>query len=294
MEIKDMQAFYAIVEEGNISHAAIRLSIAQPALSRQMKKLETKLGVQLFERGSRRIRLTDAGQLLYARVKHILGMVDGTLREITDIGSGVAGTIKLGTVTSSGAMLIPQLVADFHRVYPMVNFNIWESDGARILELLDSHIIELAITRTQVDGSAYESIVLPDEPLVLAMHRELCCCGGDAERVHIHELAGKPLLVPLRWHTSFLEQCQKHQFEPNILSVSDSQIQNILWTQMGIGISLVPLSVHSMVNSDKVIFKRLVEAEIYTHTVVAWRKNRTLSSSCTHFLNLFRKKYVKK
>ncbi|MBQ5920576.1 MAG: LysR family transcriptional regulator, partial [Selenomonadaceae bacterium] len=55
MEIKDMQAFYAIVEEGNISHAAIRLSIAQPALSRQMKKLETSLGVQLFERGSRRI-----------------------------------------------------------------------------------------------------------------------------------------------------------------------------------------------------------------------------------------------
>ena len=54
-----MQAFYAIVEEGNISHAAMRLSVAQPALSRQMKKLEEGLGVQLFERGSRRIRLTD-------------------------------------------------------------------------------------------------------------------------------------------------------------------------------------------------------------------------------------------
>ena len=47
-------------------------------------------------------------------------------------------------------------------------------------------------------------------------------------------------------------------------------------------------------NSDKVIFKHLVESEIHTHTVVAWLKNRTLSSSCTHFLNLFRKKYVKK
>ena len=285
MEIKDMQAFYAIVEEGNISHAAIRLSIAQPALSRQMKKLESSLGVQLFERGSRRIRLTDAGMLLYSRVKHILGMVDGTLREITDIGSGVAGTIKLGTVTSSGAMLIPQLVADF---------NVWESDGARILELLDSHIIELAITRTQVDSSTYESMVLPDEPLVLAMHKDLCCCGEDAEFVHLQELAGKPLLVPLRWHSSFLEQCQKHKFEPNILSVSDSQIQNILWTQMGIGISLVPLSARSMVNSDKVIFKRIVEAEIHTHTVVAWLKNRTLSSSCNHFLELFRKKYIRK
>ena len=75
---------------------------------------------------------------------------------------------------------------------------------------------------------------------------------------------------------------------------SDSQIQNILWTQMGIGISLVPLSARSMVNSDKVIFKRIVEAEIHTHTVVAWLKNRTLSSSCNHFLELFRKKYIRK
>ena len=107
MEIKDMRAFYAIVEEGNISHAAQRLDIAQPALSRQMKRLETSLGVQLFERGSRRIRLTDAGRVLYSRVEHILGMVDGTVREITEIGSGIAGSIQLGTITTSGALPLP-------------------------------------------------------------------------------------------------------------------------------------------------------------------------------------------
>ncbi len=63
--VKDMRAFFAIVEEGNISHAAQRLGIAQPALSRQMKRLEEKLNVKLFERGSRRIRLTEAGRVLY-------------------------------------------------------------------------------------------------------------------------------------------------------------------------------------------------------------------------------------
>ena len=114
MEIKDMRAFYAIVEEGNISHAAQRLDIAQPALSRQMKRLETSLGVQLFERGSRRIRLTDAGRVLYSRVEHILGMVDGTVREITEIGSGIAGSIQLGTITTSGALLLPELISEFH------------------------------------------------------------------------------------------------------------------------------------------------------------------------------------
>ena len=109
MEIKDMQAFYAVVEEGNISHAALRLDIAQPALSRQMKRLETSLGVKLFERGSRRIRLTEAGQLLYSRVEHILGMVDGTVREITEIGTGIAGSIRIGTIVSSGAQFLPPL-----------------------------------------------------------------------------------------------------------------------------------------------------------------------------------------
>ena len=58
MDIKDMRAFYAIVEEGNISHAAGRLAMAQPALSRQMKRLESALGVKLFERGSRRTLYT--------------------------------------------------------------------------------------------------------------------------------------------------------------------------------------------------------------------------------------------
>ena len=114
--IKDMRAFFAIVEEGNISHAAQRLGIAQPALSRQMKHLEENLHVKLFERGSRRIRLTEAGSLLYNRVENILGMVDGTVREIKEIGNGSKGVIRIGTITTSGAMILPDLIAEFRNL----------------------------------------------------------------------------------------------------------------------------------------------------------------------------------
>ena len=192
MEIKDMRAFYAIVEEGNISHAAQRLDIAQPALSRQMKRLETSLGVQLFERGSRRIRLTDAGRVLYSRVEHILGMVDGTVREITEIGSGIAGSIQLGTITTSGALLLPELISEFHRRYPQVTYQIWEAEGARILELLDNRVIEIAITRTQVDSKVYESIVLPNEPLVVVMNKDQVIGASDSE-VRMEELRDMPI-----------------------------------------------------------------------------------------------------
>jgi len=291
MEIKDMRAFYAIVEEGNISHAAQRLDIAQPALSRQMKRLETSLGVQLFERGSRRIRLTDAGKVMYARVEHILGIVDGAVREITEMGSGVAGSVRLGTITTSGAMLVPELLSEFHRRYPQVTYQIWEAEGARILELLDNRVIEIGITRTQVDAKVYESIVLPNEPLVVIMNREQEI--GESEReVKLSELKDVPLLVPLRWQSVFTANCKKRGFDPNIICVSDSIVQDLLLTKMGMGMALLPVSYKTLLTDGNLIYKKLVEPEMSTHTVIAWLKNRTLSTSSAHLLRLFREMYL--
>lgn len=291
MEIKDMRAFYAIVEEGNISHAAQRLDIAQPALSRQMKRLETSLGVQLFERGSRRIRLTDAGRVMYSRVEHILGMVDGTVREITEIGSGVAGSIRLGTITTSGAMLLPELISEFHSRYPNVTYQIWEAEGARILELLDNRVIEIGITRTQVDSKVYESIVLPNEPLVLIMNKEQEI-GAEPNAVRMDELKDVPLIVPLRWQTLFVANCRRLGFEPKIVCVSDSIVQDLLLAKMGMGCALLPVSSKTLLTDGNLIYKKLVDPEMSTHTVIAWLKNRTLSSSSEHLIKLFREMYL--
>ncbi len=292
MEIKDMQAFYTVVEEGNISHAALRLAIAQPALSRQMKRLEGSLGVQLFERGSRRIRLTEAGRLLYARVERILGMVDGTVREISEIGTGVAGAIRIGTITSSGALVMPRLMREFHRRWPMVTFEIWEGEGTRILEMLDSHAIEIGITRSQVDANLYESIVLANEPLVLMMNREKGVAGDDEETVRVAELKDCPIIVPLRWKAAFEGYCKQAGFTPNLVSVSDSVVLDVLSVRAGLGMAVLPASAESLMDDDgALVVKRLTEPEILTHTVVSWLKNRTLSASAQHFVTLLKDMY---
>ena len=291
MEFKDMHSFYAVVEEGNISHAAKRLDIAQPALSKQMKKLEESLGVQLFERGSRRIRLTEAGRILYTRVEQILGMVDGTVNEITAIGSGVMGSLMIGTVTTSGATLLPRLIKEFHKRYPKVTFQLWEGEGVRILELLDNRIIEIGITRTHVDPKIYESITLTNEPLVMVMQKNLCCCGKSLDKVSLRELKGQPLIIPLRWKTIFLAQCSTLGFVPNIVCVSDGILQNILWTKMGICMALVPKSTEELLTEDNLVYKAIVDPVISTQTVVAWLKNRTLSHSGQHFLTLFKEMF---
>ena len=250
MEIKDMQAFYTVVEEGNISHAALRLAVAQPALSRQMKRLEGALGVRLFERGSRHIRLTEAGRLLYARVERILGLVDGAMREITEIGSGVAGTLRLGTVTSSGALVLPGLMSEFHKKYPGITFQIWEGEGTRILSMLDSHAIEIGITRSQADPGLYESVVLGGEPLVLMMNKKTHSAGKSAKSVKVAELRDKPLIVPLRWKAAIEGYCGEAGFTPKIVSVSDSIVQDVLSVRAGLGMAILPLSARNLMADD--------------------------------------------
>ena len=288
-----MRAFFAVVEEGNISHAAQRLALAQPALSRQMKRLEEILNVKLFERGSRRIRLTEAGRVFYSRVEKILGMVDGTIREITEIGSGDKGSIRLGTIISSGAMILPELLNAFHKKFPNVTFEIWEGEGARILELLDNRLIEIAITRTQVDNLIYDSLVLPNEPLVMVMNQSNSC-GESVDEVKFTELQNKPLIIPLRWKSIFVTNCRRLGFEPKIMCISDSIVQNLLMVKMNLGISMVPMSSKTLLTDGDLIYKRLTQPEMTTHTVMAWLKNQTLSTSCMNLIALFEKMFMLK
>ena len=289
--VKDMRAFFAIVEEGNISHAAQRLNIAQPALSRQMKRLEEKLHVKLFERGSRRIRLTEAGKVLYERVESILGMVDGTVREITEIGTGAKGSIRIGTITTSGAMILPELISDFHKIYSNVSFEIWEAEGARVIELLDNRLIEIAITRTQVDNLNYESFVLPNEPLVMVMNKKNSC-GKKKDTVKFSELKDTPLIIPLRWKSIFETNCKKVGFNPNIICISDSFIQNLLMVKMNLGVAMIPISSKKILTDGDLIYKRITEPEMTTHTVISWRKDQTLSTACKNFLDIFKKNFM--
>lgn len=289
--VKDMRAFFAVVEEGNISHAAQRLDVAQPALSRQMKRLEEKLNVKLFERGSRRIRLTEAGRVLYDRVENILGMVDGTVREIMEIGTGAKGSIRIGTITTSGAMILPELISDFHKVYPNVTFEIWEAEGARIIELLDSRMIEIAITRTQVDNLSYELLVLPNEPLVMVMNKKNPC-GIKKDTIKLAELEGQSIIIPLRWKSIFETNCKKIGFTPKIICVSDSVVQDLMMVKMNLGIAMIPISSQKLLTDGDLIYKHLIEPEMKTHTVVSWRKNQTLSTSCKNFLEMFKEKFM--
>lgn len=101
MELRQLSYFTTIVNEGNISQAAKKLNISQPPLSHQMKLLEAELGVTLFERGSRRIRLTPAGKTFYDRALAILDLSQAARTELTAQKQEIQGIVRLGIISSA-------------------------------------------------------------------------------------------------------------------------------------------------------------------------------------------------
>ena len=102
MNLKQMEYFITIVNEGSISAASKILHISQPPLSTQMKLLEQELGVTLFERGSRAIALTHAGKVFYDRAQGILDMTGAARQELEQMGRGLHGFLRLGGRTHDG------------------------------------------------------------------------------------------------------------------------------------------------------------------------------------------------
>ena len=101
-----------------------------------------------------------------------------------------------------------------------------------------------------------------------------------------------PVIIPLRWQSMFVADCRKRGFEPNVICVSDSIVQDLLLVKMDMGAAILPVSSRTLLTDGNLYYKKLVAPEMSTHTVVAWLKNRTLSSSSEHLIKLFREMFL--
>ena len=160
MNIRVLRYFIEIVREGNISSAAHRLHISQPALSRQIMELETTLGVTLFERGHRQIKLTQEGYYLYERAQEITALVDKTTYHLQS-NSVVSGTLDIGAGESSALMPLMDVLAQILRYYPEVRVNLTSGDSTAIRQQVGQGSLEFGVVMGHENLLNYNSLPLP-------------------------------------------------------------------------------------------------------------------------------------
>ena len=183
MDIRTMQYYLAVVREGTISAAAEALHVAQPSLSRQMKELEEELGASLFERGNRKITLTEEGMVLRKRAEEMVRLMQMTEEEISQIKNHVSGSVRIGAGESYSFHYLSRTAADIAAEHPDIHFHITSGDTQDLMDELNNGLIDFAVIFTDADHTLYQSIPLPaEDSFGVLMRKDHPLAGKDALR----------------------------------------------------------------------------------------------------------------
>ncbi len=203
MELKELRNFMQVARAGSVSRAAAELRLAQPALSRQIKKLEDELGVSLFTRHGRGVRLSGAGALLLERAETITQLAQQTGREISERRVPAAGRITLGVPPAAGRLLIPPYVARFQRSFPQTTLHIREGVSSSLQEWLLEKRIDIALLHNPPHLESLEiSPLLSERMLVIGPPARFARQRPHPRAFRVRDLGELPLILPNMAHSN--------------------------------------------------------------------------------------------
>ncbi|NIA52343.1 LysR family transcriptional regulator [Massilia sp. TW-1] len=266
MELRHLRYFVAVAEERNFTRAAERLHIAQPPLSRQMQQLEETLGVELIEKGSRPLRLTEAGQFFLAHARPLLDQVRD-LKTMTQRVGKLERTLSVGFVASTLYGLLPDIIRRYRERHSEVEVTLHEMTTIEQLKALKEGTIDVGFGRLKSEDPSIRRILLREERMVVAVwpgHRL-------AERegsVRLMELINEPLLVyPKAPRPSFADQVLAAFNEANLTPDHVTEVRE-LQIAMGLvaagqGIAIVPESVQGM-HHRHVVYRALEDKHAFS------------------------------
>lgn len=194
MELRVLRYFLEIAREGNMTHAARRLHISQPTLSRQIKELEEELGKKLFTRSNYSVSLTEEGMLLRKRAEDILAMADKTIEEFHTLDEVYGGDIRIGCAESSGITPFIQVLQKLNQTYPRIRYHFYSSGTETVQERLDRGLLDLAVIVQEADPAKYNSLRLPaSDQWGLIMRKDSPLAQHSC--IHLHDLMEVPLIL---------------------------------------------------------------------------------------------------
>ncbi len=197
MEFRLLEYFLAVAREQNITAAAESLHISQPALSTQLKALETELGKQLLIRGvkgSRKVVLTEEGMILRKRAEEMISLMRRTEEEITGSNDTIAGNVFIGAGETETVRLFAQVAKKLQQKYPDIRYHISSGNAEHVLEYLDKGLIDFGLLFTEIDLQKYEAVPVPIKDIWgVLMRRDSPL--AEKEAICPEDLWDKPLIV---------------------------------------------------------------------------------------------------
>jgi DNA-binding transcriptional LysR family regulator len=253
MELRDIKSFIGVADHKSFTKAAEHSYLSQPSLSKAVKKLEDELHVELFDRSTRYLHLTDAGQIVYIQGKKALAALTELTTLLDELTDAEVGEIKMGIPPLIGTLFFPNIARLFHDQYPNVTLELIEM-GAKVIEqLVKDDQIDVGLIVLPVDETVFNIYPFITDDFVLCTHQ-----GHPLARkrsVSLSQLKDEKFIVfseHFSLHDHIINACKEAGFTPSI-SYESSQWDLILeLVASKLGIALLPNSIFEKQNNPSI------------------------------------------
>lgn len=284
MEIRVLNYFLAVVRAETITKAAEDLHITQPTLSRQLKQLEDQLGVTLFQRGSRKIKLTSEGELLYRRGSEIVELANKTHRELTEQEGALEGVVSIGSGEFAAAQLLPELLASFSAKHPLVSYDLYTGTADTVRQRMDQGLTDIGLLLEPVNIQNFDYIRLKtQEQWVILMTPDHPLAQKAA--ISPENLVGIPLIMVSRevirdelasWFGDYFSELTIN-YKSNLSTNAAVLVRHNLGCAITIAGSLPYLD-------QKELTTRPLTPSLKTTSLLAWKRDQPFSRATTQFI----------
>ena len=304
-----MEYMYAVYEEKSFSKAAKRLFISQPSLSATVKRVEERLGYPVFDRSCKPLKLTEFGEQYIAAVEKMRGVEHQFSDFINDWGNLQVGTLALGGSNLFSSWVLPQLMQDFARNFPLIKLELTEENITELVALLQNGKIDLLIENCSLDEMVFERMLFREEHLMLAVPRQFEINDKLKEyQVPIEDIRNESYRekaiqeVPL---TAFSQEpfivlkpendtrkramdiFREQKMEPRILFELDQQMTSYNITCTGMGISFISDILISRVPfHDQAVYYKLPEKYSRRDIWFYWKRGKYFNRAMEEFLKM--------
>jgi DNA-binding transcriptional LysR family regulator len=286
MELRQLRYAEAVARHRHFTRAAEELHVAQSALSHQVRRLETELGTQLFERTSRSVTPTEAGEAVAARARRILGELEAVRGEVDELRGLVRGRVSIGALLPAGPIDVPQLLVHFAEEFPGIDVRLREGTAGDMLRYLAVDEVDAAFTLQAELPDDLEAEHLGEDELLAAFPPGK---GPDHKFVGPAQFVGGPLVTPRS--DSAIAQALREFFadagEPLHVSLEsgDPFLLRCL-VSTGFGASVLPSSLLS--REGPPVDVRPLRPAVRLPVTLVWRRGRHRSPAARAFIDFAR------
>ena len=288
LELSEMRSFIALCEERHFGRTAESLNISQPALSKQVRRLEDRLGGALLIRRSNGLHLTPAGDLFLRQARLLVADADATERMTRLALQGKAGMLRVGFGVAVLARGLPDVIMRFRRRFPAVHLSVKNMSTSDQLQALSDRSIDIGFVRLPVTADHIEAVPLISERLMVVLGKQHEDVSDGLAGLH-----NEPFILPCRadsasFYDHVLRTCRAAGFAPRIVQETDVFFTALNLVRAGLGLSIAPSAIQLMrVPQIRFIETKVPEAE--WSIGIAWNRQLPLSPLAINFRSMAKK-----